>query len=328
MRKEKKELTVIIPNWNGKKLLKNCLFSLYKQSFKNFEVVVVDNGSTDGSEEWIRTTYPEVTIISFSKNKGFAFAVNKGIAFSQTPYILVLNNDTVLERNCVKVLISEIKRRKKVAAITPKVLLMDSPALIDSAGDYMNTAGQAFHRGFREPKEKYNKKEEVFLVPATALLINRKLFGKIGKFDETFFAYGEDVDWSFRARLQGYKFLYEPEAIVFHKGSVTGKRLSSFLQYLQFRNSMIIVIKNFPIGLFLRRFRFILIPLTVLHAAFYLLKRGYKREVLDSFSFVFKNFRKLLKARREILRKRRIKIDKIDKMMVKKEWRLLKCFQW
>jgi len=91
---------------------------------------------------------------------------------------------------------------------------------------------------------------------------------------------------------------------------------------------MIIVIKNFPIGLFLRRFRFILIPLTVLHTAFYLLKKGYKREVLNSFSFIFKNFRKLLKVRKEILRKRRIKIDKIDKMMIKKEWRFLKCFQW
>jgi len=113
VRKEKKELTVIIPNWNGKKLLKNCLPSLYKQSFKNFEIVVVDNGSTDGSAEWLRTTYPEVTIISFSKNKGFAFAVNKGVIFSQTPYILILNNDTVLEKNCVKALISEIKRRKK-----------------------------------------------------------------------------------------------------------------------------------------------------------------------------------------------------------------------
>ncbi len=201
-----------------------------------------------------------VEVIRLSQNFGFARPVNLGIKKSKTRYILILNNDTILDKNCLRYLIRSIKN-KKVAGVTPKILFADKPSLIESTGDYMNIIGQAFHRGFLARKERFNKEEKVFLIPATAALFKRSVFQKIGLFDEFFFAYGEDVDWCLRAQLKGFKFIYQPKAGVYHKGQGTGNRNLNLLSYLCFRNWIISIIKNFPLGLFFKNYRFILIPI-------------------------------------------------------------------
>ncbi len=241
------KVTIIIPNYNGVHFLKPCLEKLKAQTFQDFETLVVDNGSEDGSLALLREFYPEVRVISLGKNQGFSRAVNAGIRASRSSYVILLNNDTEPEPGYVEALVKSIGRSKRIFSVSPKMVQLHDRALIDDAGDLYTIVGWAAQRGVGQPAEEYDRPCRIFSSCAGAAIYRRSVFEKIGCFDELHFAYLEDIDVGFRARLAGYRNEYCPEAVVYHVGSGTsGSRYNSFKVRLAARNSVYLNYKNMP----------------------------------------------------------------------------------
>ncbi|MBR6769925.1 MAG: glycosyltransferase family 2 protein [Lachnospiraceae bacterium] len=241
------EVTVIIPNYNGIQYLGDCLASIYQGTMVP-EIIVVDNGSLDGSVELVERDYPQCELIRFQKNTGFCRAVNEGIKRAKTEFVLLLNNDIRVDKDFVHSLHAAIKSRKRAFSVAAKMLSMQEPEVIDAAGDLYCALGWAFSLGKGKRKERYDKSSEVFAACAGAAIYRRKIFETIGYFDENHFAYLEDVDIGYRARIWGYHNYYEPAALVYHAGSaVSGSRYNDFKVRLASRNSIYLIGKNMPL---------------------------------------------------------------------------------
>lgn len=244
------KITVVIPNYNGINYLKDCLEALYAQEAgtPDFQVLVVDNASGDGSVEQAEELFPDIRIIRLSENTGFCHAVNVGIRASDTPYIILLNNDTKVKSRFVKSLYDAIRKNKKVFSVSAKMLMWDRPDLIDDAGDLYTALGWAVARGKGRPAEDYDKRMSVFSACGGAAIYRRSILEETGLFDELHFAYLEDLDLGYRARIHGYRNLYEPGAQVLHLGSAsTGSRYNPRKTQLASANSVYVVYKNMPL---------------------------------------------------------------------------------
>lgn len=240
------KLTVIIPNYNGKHILKECFDSLENQNC-SFEVVIIDNASEDGSVNYIETNYPEYTLITNNENLGFAAAVNQGIKYSNTDYVFLMNNDVVLENNCLKTLLTCIEGEETIFAVASKMLQYTNKNLIDDAGDEYTILGWTKKMGNGKPSELFDGGVEIFSACAGAAIYRKSVFDIMGYFDENFFAYMEDVDIGYRARIYGYKCFYCPLAVVYHIGSATsGSEYNSFKIRLAARNNIYVPYKNMP----------------------------------------------------------------------------------
>jgi GT2 family glycosyltransferase len=241
------KVTVIIPNYNGIEYLKECLKSLETQTFRDFCILVVDNHSTDGSTEFIRHYYPDIRLIEMDKNYGFSVAVNKGIRESRTPYVILLNNDTVVHRNYIKELYHHISSSSKIFSVSSKMLSYHDHDVIDDAGDLYSVLGWGFLRGSGHRADEFDEPCRVFSACAGAAIYRRAVFKKIGLFDELHFAYLEDIDVGYRARIAGYRNEYCPSALVYHVGSATsGSKYNEFKIKLSARNSVYLNYKNMP----------------------------------------------------------------------------------
>lgn len=237
---------VVIPNYNGIKYLRNCLDSLQKQSTSDFGVLVVDNGSTDGSYELL-SEYPDVKRIRFDENLGFCAAVNAGIRAADTPYVILLNNDTIVKKQFVEKLILAMEKDDSLFSASAKMLNMQNPAVIDDAGDCYCALGWAFARGKGKTAEKYSDPREVFSSCGGAAIYRRRIFEQIGYFDELHFAYLEDLDIGYRAKIYGYRNCFEPGAEVLHAGSgFSGSKYNKFKVNFSSANSVYIIEKNMP----------------------------------------------------------------------------------
>lgn len=244
------EVTVVIPNYNGIKFLRECLQSLEGQEecTPPYEIVVVDNGSSDGSLELMEREFPRVRVIALPENTGFSHAVNVGIQASQAPYVILLNNDTKVKPRFIYELYHAIENRPLAFAVSAKMLLWDKPELLDGAGDRYCALGWAFARGKGKPAADYDKAAEVFSACGGAAVYRRKIFEEIGYFDELHFAYMEDVDVGYRARIYGYRNYYEPRAEVIHYGSASsGSRYNKFKTKLAAANNILVIGKNMPL---------------------------------------------------------------------------------
>jgi GT2 family glycosyltransferase/SAM-dependent methyltransferase len=300
-----KKAVIIIPNWNGKNLLKTCLNSLRFQTSRDFEIVVVDNGSEDGSCEYIKKYFPEVILIKFDKNYGFAKAINVGIEKTSEKYLILINNDTKVNKNCVKYLIEAAEKHKEVGFVAAKMLNFYKKNIIDSAGDYIDVAGHANNIGLgEEDGEKFNKEGYMFLATGGGSLFRRELFEKVGFFDEDYFASFEDVDLCLRGQFAGFKGWYEPRAMIYHIHKATAARIKSQLEYLQFRNMTITIIKNFPTALFMRNFNWLRIILVHLNTIRYLSAKGFFLQAIMADSWVLLHLPKILQKRFKIQRNR------------------------
>lgn len=239
---------VVIPNYNGIKFLSDCLNSLERQSVKDFDVIVVDDCSTDESLNEIECNFSWVKSVKRVENGGFAVAVNDGIRCARklgAEYIILLNNDTVADSFFVEKLVEAIEADEKIFSVQAKMLSLHEPELIDDAGDFYTVLGWAYARGKGKSLSQYNKKSKIFAACAGAAVYRAKLFDVIGQFDEAHFAYLEDIDIGYRAGLYGYHNMYEPEAIVYHAGSGTsGSRYNEFKVRLAARNSVYLIYKN------------------------------------------------------------------------------------
>lgn len=307
------KVSVVIPNWNGLEFLKTCLTSLDKQTFSDFEVIVVDNGSTDGSINYIEKEFPKYQIIKLPKNIGFSPAVNKGIQKASGKYIALINNDTKVDANCLKYLVEAIEKDPEIGMVAAKMLKFDSPHIIDSAGDYIDAVGHANNIGMGEKEEKYKQGKYIFLVTGGGSLIKRVVFEKIGLLDDDYFAYFEDVDFCLRAQMAGFKAYFEPRAKILHIHKATSRRNPGFTEYLQFRNMTMTIIKNFPTKLFFIDFNLIKIILVNLNTVRFLASIGYLKEALAAELYIIRNFSKLLKKRKKIQSEILVDVDYIIK---------------
>ena len=277
---ENKRVTVIIPNYNGKAYNEKCLDSLRRQSFKDFNIVVVDNASDDGSVELIEEHYPEVKLIRLSENFGFSRAVNEGIRVSNTEFIILLNNDTEATDTFIEELVHAIDGKEEVFSVAAKMLQMANPDKIDGAGDLYCALGWAFAIGKGRNKKYYDKERTVFSACAGAAIYRRAIFEIIGYFDEFHFAYLEDVDVGYRARIMGYRNIYTPKAVVYHVGSgFSGSRYNSFKIRLAARNSWYVIYKNMPFWQIIINLPFFMIGFGV--KALFFICKGYGREYLS-----------------------------------------------
>lgn len=315
-----KLVSVVIPNWNGRQLLKVCLRSLERQTFKDFGVVVVDNGSEDGSNKYIEEHFPKVKLIKLDRNYGFAKAVNIGIKSTSSKYLFLLNNDTEVDKDCLRNLVKTADLHPKAGFIAPKVLNFYKRNIIDSAGDGVDVVGHSYNIGMGDRDgAKFNTEKEVFLVTAGAGLFKREVFNKIGLFDEDYFTYMEDIDLCLRAQLAGYKGWYTPKAKVFHIHKATSNKIKPLMEYWQFRNMTQNIIKNFPAELILHNFNWLKIILVNINTILYQAINGYFWQAVKAEVFILFNLPKLLKKRVEVQRKK-VVTDKyiIDNFLPKK----------
>ena len=235
--------TIIIPNYNGLAFMEPCFESLEKQTMKDFKILVVDNGSTDGSVEWLKEH--EIPSIFLPENTGFSGAVNVGIKAADTPYVILLNNDTKVAPHYVEALERAMDRSEKIFSVSSKMIQMYHPDLMDDAGDMYSVLGWAFQRGVGRPEKLYKRSCRVFTACAGAAIYRREVFETIGYFDEMHFAYLEDIDVGYRAKLYGYDNVFCPEAVVHHVGSGTsGSKYNSFKVKLAARNNVYLNYKN------------------------------------------------------------------------------------
>lgn len=243
-------VSVIVLNWNGKRYLKDCFESLSNQTYSNVEVILVDNGSEDDSVKFVRRNFPQIKIVENKKNLGFAKGNNRGIRLAKGKYILILNNDTKVDKNCLQRLIEIIERDNKIGMSAPKILSFDNPQLIDSVGLNIYFDGMARGRGRMEiDKGQYNRVEEILLPSGCAALYRKKMLDEIDLFDEDFFAYCEDTDLGLRGRLAGWKAVSVPSAIIYHHYSGATGKYSDFKAFFAERNHFWVALKNFPLTL-------------------------------------------------------------------------------
>lgn len=244
-------VSVVIPNWNGVRFLPTCLDSLRAQTFRDFEVIVVDNASTDESLSLMAKGYPEVRVVSMPRNVFFSGAVNEGIRRARGEIIVLLNNDTEAEPEWLSELVRALDEHPEAAMAASKMLLFDRRHILNSAGDYYGTDGVPGNRGvWQEDRGQYDSGTYVFSACAGAAAYRRRLFEDIGLFDEDFVGYCEDVDLAFRAQLAGYACVFAPQARIYHRLSATGG--GPLASYLCGRNFINVIVKNMP-GSLLRR---------------------------------------------------------------------------
>ncbi len=245
--KRMSKVSVIIPNYNGKKYLRDCLDAMECQSFRDFEVLLIDNGSDDGSGDLIRKEYPWVRLISLRENTGFCGAVNQGIRNSASPFVILLNNDTVADKNFIKELLKAIEDKPQAFSCQAKLLKMKEQDKMDDGGNYYCALGWAFAQGKGRPERDYSREKKIFAACGGAAIYRREILDRTGLFDEEHFAYLEDIDIGYRGRLLGYENWYCPDAKVFHVGSgTTGSRYNLFKVRYSSRNNVYLLYKNMP----------------------------------------------------------------------------------
>ena len=242
------KVSVVIPNYNGEKYLKGCLDSLKIQDNIDFETIIIDNASKDSDYQWVKEEYKEIIFKRLDKNYGFSVAVNEGIKMAQGEYVLLLNNDTVLEKDFISQMVKAIEKDKRIFGVSSKMIAYLDHTMMDDAGDEYTVLGWAYKYGDGKPVEQFTKERKVFSVCAGAALYRKSVFDDMGLFDEDFFAYMEDVDVSYRARIYGYYNVYCPEAKVYHIGSATsGSKYNEFKVRLAARNNVYVPYKNMPL---------------------------------------------------------------------------------
>ena len=242
------EVSVVIPNFNGIAFLDSVLASLEGQTLSNFEVILVDNGSTDGSCSFVTANYPWVHLIELSENFGFCGAVNAGIRAAKAPYVLLLNNDTEVKEDFVEEMLAAIRRHKNAFSCGARMVQYHDRDRLDDVGNYYCALGWSFARGRGKDIHAYETEDKIFSACAGAAIYRKKIIEKIGYFDEEHFAYLEDTDIGYRARIYGYENWYAAKAVVYHVGSGTsGSRYNQFKTRYSSRNNIYLIYKNMPL---------------------------------------------------------------------------------
>lgn len=307
-------VTMQILNYNGIQYLKDCLDSILATDYENFEVIVIDNASIDGSPDFIKKNYPQIKLVENEKNYGFAKALNINSHSIRSEYLVFLNNDVKVEPNWLKILISCMEQNPKVAAANPKMLFLQNRKQVNSAGGNCDIYGVGWNRGNGEVDNgQYDKVEEVFYANGAALVIKKIAWLSVGSFDEDYFLYGEDLDWCWRARLKGFEILYVPEAKIYHHWMGAAGFIVPFLERYWMAN----LLKNYSL-----KTLFKIMPryfaLRTLKAA-WLMKNGKNLTeqvaVFKAFKWNLKNLRRIWKKRLIVQLSRQISDKRLQESM-------------
>lgn len=251
------QVSVVIPNWNGAEHLPTCLDSLRRQTVEDAEVIVVDNGSTDGSLELLGRRYPEVRVLALNENRGFAGACNTGMRTARGPFIVLLNNDTEVDERWLEEVLAAFERYPRAGMVASKMLLFDRRDRFHTAGDFYRLDGLPGNRGVWQRDEgQYDEEEYVFGACGGSAAYRRAMLEDVGLLDEDFFYSCEDVDLAWRAQLTGWRCVYAPQAVVYHKLSATGGGTTA--SFYDGRNAIYLLIKDYPGDLWRRHWRAVL----------------------------------------------------------------------
>jgi len=241
-------VSVVIVNWNGREHLVTCIDSLLRQTLAGAEIVVVDNGSKDGSLELLRERYGErVRVIELPDNLGFAGGANRGLLAARGRYLFALNNDTEVDPHCLDRLVRAADLHPDCGSFAPKILSFAERSVIDNVGHLLYPDGLSRGRGRLEAdRGQYDREEEVLLGSGCAILLRRAMLADVGLFDEDFFAYCDDCDLGLRARLLGWSCRTVPGAVVYHKYSGSAGEYSPLKAFLVERNRAWVAVKCLP----------------------------------------------------------------------------------
>jgi GT2 family glycosyltransferase len=238
-------VSVVIPNWNGAEHLPTCLDSLRQQTLGDVEVIVVDNGSTDGSVQLLEGRYPEVGVLALGKNLGFAGACNVGMRAARGGFIVLLNNDTEVDAAWLEEVVGAFERHPGAGMVASKMLLFDRRDVFHTAGDFYRVDGVPGNRGVWERDEgQYDEEVFVFGACGGSAAYRRAMLEQVGMLDEDFFYSCEDVDLAWRAQLVGWRCIYAPRAVVYHKLSATGGGTTA--SFYDGRNTIYLLVKDYP----------------------------------------------------------------------------------
>jgi GT2 family glycosyltransferase len=237
----------VIPNWNGRRWLPGCLEAVGRQLVAPDEVIVVDNGSEDGSVELLRASFPDVRVLELGRNTGFAYAANRGFEAARSEFVALLNTDVVVAEDWMARMRAAVAADAGIASVACKMLDLEDPTRVYDAGDVLRRDGACEQRGrFGRDDGRWDQPGEVFGVCAGAALYRRDAVLRVGGFDERYFAYLEDVDLALRLRLAGWGCRYEP-VVALHAGEGSSRRLSGGHLYFVERNTLVLVAKSFPL---------------------------------------------------------------------------------
>jgi GT2 family glycosyltransferase len=318
-------VSILVLCHNSKKYLKICFRSLITQTYTNYEVVLVDNNSTDGSIEFIAKNFPHVRIISFNKNYGYAGAYNRAVKKIDSEYVAFLNPDVEVDPNWLKELMIAVQESgEEVKIWGSKILFYDNRDIIQNVGGFISPSGSAVcPELFKRNTHSVEKRRFVGYVQGSTMLVERKAFLQLGGFDPDYFMYQEEVDLCWRAWLMGYKVLYVPTAIVYHvsglyQSSGTPFRIFSgnpFMTYYDTRNQKANIIKNFSLS---RLPRAIIVSLAYdvlssLHAL-NANNREVIRAILRAYLDCFRNFSPILSKRKLIQMQRKVSDKELERM--------------
>ena len=318
------KVTIIIPHWNGEEILRRCLLSLRRTRYPEYRILVVDNGSEDGSIPRIRKQFPEADMIHSEKNIGFAAGCNLGICSSDSPYVVLLNNDTEVTAGWLSPMVQAMEQDVSIAGAQPKLLSIRDRKQFDycgAAGGEMDIFGYPFAWGrifdYREKDHgQYDTQKTIFWASGAATLLRRTVLDTVGLMDEKFFAHMEEIDLNWRMQMAGYRIVSVPQAVVYHQTGATlhEKRIRKMV--LNHRNSLMMIIKNYSMLtlMWLLPLRLILEGLTILA---FLFKGQPKRSlsVILGLGGILVNGKSILKNRRQAQKIRRMNDTQLMRRM-------------
>jgi len=317
-------VSIIIVNWNSRENLKECLESLFKISYKNYEVIMVDNGSTDDSVKFVEKKFPKVIIVKSKVNLGFAGGNNLGFRESRGKYILLLNNDTIVPPNFLGKLVDFMKKRSDVGIVQPRILFhrpnTDLHHKINSVGSFFLSTGFLYHLDYGKKDYKKNTPYEILSAYGACFLARKSLIDKIGLFDDNYFAYFEETDLSQRVWLSGSKVMVDPSSTIYHKGAKTSQKLpTAFIQYHSFKNRLQTYLKNLS---FTNLFKIFIPHLLICEVSsilyFFVGKPDYTLAIQKAIFWNLLNLEKILKKRHITQEFRRIEDDEFISKLTKK----------
>jgi GT2 family glycosyltransferase len=306
--------SIVVSNWNGRSHLERCLPCLRAQTYSPLELIVADNGSTDGSLELLRDGYPDVRVVELGDNLGFATANDRGIQAASGTYVALLNNDTEPEPAWLEELVACLERHPDAASVTSKMMLVEPPGTIDGAGDVLDWSFLPHPRGHGEPDHgQYDDEVEVFSASGGAALWRGDLLRQLGGFDESFFIYYEDVDLGLRARQLGHSCWYAPRSVVLHHRGAATKGLTVFELYHPVKNRWFLILKNTPARLLLRHLR------AIAGGELIWWRRAFASRhpgaLLRAYATVLRNLPRLMRQRRAIARSRLLSVANLDRVI-------------
>lgn len=305
-------ISIVIPNYNGRDLLAQCLLSIINQSYKRYEIIVVDNASKDNSAEILNEYSSSIKVKWLGENIGFSRAVNLGIKESSGELIFVLNNDTVLDSECLAHIIAGVKTHSAYGFYAPMIREQDNPLNIYAVGLMYSPKGYG-NRSQRYELQGITEPTEVFGACGAAALYRRNVLDEVGLFNEDFFFLHEDIELSFRHQLFGYKCLFLPSAVIYHKGSATLHKFFDLAVKETVKNSLYTVLTCMP-GSLLSKYR---LSIAKFHLSFWLTlaRKGYLRETIRSILSIASSAADLLQRRRNVQGRSKVNIGHLEALL-------------